>query len=284
MDYRTIRYEVSDRVATVTLNRPEKMNTFTSRMGAELLDVLDRIDADDEVRAVVFTGEGRAFCAGADLGSGGGTFDEGGGEKAPTMETHRDGGGLVTLRLYDCKKPVIAAINGAAVGVGITMTLAMDVRIGVPGSKVGFVFARRGIVPEAASSWFLTRAVGIQKALEWAFSGRVFRSEEALEAGLFSQLVPADELLPTAYALAAEIAEHTAPVSVALTRQMFWKMLGASSPHEAHRLDSKAVFWTGRQADAYEGVNSFLEKRPPRFTLRPSEDMPPFYPWWEEEK
>lgn len=284
MDYRTIRYEVSDRVATVTLNRPEKMNTFTSRMGAELLDVLDRIDADDEVRAVVFTGEGRAFCAGADLGTGGGTFDEGGGEKAPTMETHRDGGGLVTLRLYDCKKPVIAAINGAAVGVGITMTLAMDVRIGVPGSKVGFVFARRGIVPEAASSWFLTRAVGIQKALEWAFSGRVFRSEEALEAGLFSQLVPADELLPTAYALAAEIAEHTAPVSVALTRQMFWKMLGASSPHEAHRLDSKAVFWTGRQADAYEGVNSFLEKRPPRFTLRPSEDMPPFYPWWEEEK
>jgi enoyl-CoA hydratase/carnithine racemase len=284
MDYRTIRYEVSDRVATVTLNRPEKMNTFTSRMGAELLDVLDRIDADDEVRAVVFTGEGRAFCAGADLGSGGGTFDEGGGEKAPTIETHRDGGGLVTLRLYDCKKPVIAAINGAAVGVGITMTLAMDVRIGVPGSKVGFVFARRGIVPEAASSWFLTRAVGIQKALEWAFSGRVFRSEEALEAGLFSQLVPADELLPTAYALAAEIAEHTAPVSVALTRQMFWKMLGASSPHEAHRLDSKAVFWTGRQADAYEGVNSFLEKRPPRFTLRPSEDMPPFYPWWEEEK
>jgi enoyl-CoA hydratase/carnithine racemase len=284
MDYRTIRYEVSDRVATVTLNRPEKMNTFTSRMGAELLDVLDRIDADDEVRAVVFTGEGRAFCAGADLGSGGGTFDEGGGEKAPTIETHRDGGGLVTLRLYDSKKPVIAAINGAAVGVGITMTLAMDVRIGVPGSKVGFVFARRGIVPEAASSWFLTRAVGIQKALEWAFSGRVFRSEEALEAGLFSQLVPADELLPTAYALAAEIAEHTAPVSVALTRQMFWKMLGASSPHEAHRLDSKAVFWTGRQADAYEGVNSFLEKRPPRFTLRPSEDMPPFYPWWEEEK
>jgi enoyl-CoA hydratase/carnithine racemase len=284
MDYRTIRYEVSDRLATVTLNRPEKMNTFTSRMGAELLDVLDRIDADDEVRAVVFTGEGRAFCAGADLGSGGGTFDEGGGEKAPTIETHRDGGGLVTLRLYDCKKPVIAAINGAAVGVGITMTLAMDVRIGVPGSKVGFVFARRGIVPEAASSWFLTRAVGIQKALEWAFSGRVFRSEEALEAGLFSQLVPADELLPTAYALAAEIAEHTAPVSVALTRQMFWKMLGASSPHEAHRLDSKAVFWTGRQADAYEGVNSFLEKRPPRFTLRPSEDMPPFYPWWEEEK
>ena len=200
------------------------------------------------------------------------------------METHRDGGGLVTLRLYDCKKPVIAAINGAAVGVGITMTLAMDIRIGVPGSKVGFVFARRGIVPEAASSWFLTRAVGVQKALEWAFSGRVFRSEEALEAGLFSQLVPPEELLPTARALAAEIAEHTAPVSVALTRQMFWKMLGASSPHEAHRLDSKAVFWTGRQADAYEGVNSFLEKRSPRFTLRPSQDMPPFYPWWKEEE
>ncbi len=281
MEYRTIEYEVADGVATLTLNRPEKMNAFTGQMCRELLDVLDRVDEDDEVRALIVTGAGRAFCAGADLGGGGGSFDNARGENPDTLESHRDGGGLVTLRLYDCKKPVIAAINGAAVGVGITMTLAMDIRIGVPGSKVGFVFARRGIVPEAASSWFLTRAVGIQKATEWAFTGRIFPSEEALDAGLFSRLVPPEQLLPTARAIASEIAENTAPVSVALTRQMFWKMLGASSPHEAHRLDSKAVFWTGRQPDAYEGVTSFLEKRAPRFSMKPSRDMPPFYPWWK---
>lgn len=282
MEYRTIQYDVRDSIATITLHRPEKMNAFTNRMCEELLDAFDRVDEDDDVRVVIVTGSGRAFCAGADLGSGGGSFDNTTREDKPTLETHRDGGGLVTLRIYDCKKPVIAAINGAAVGVGITMTLAMDIRIGVPDAKIGFVFARRGIVPEAGSSWFLTRIVGIQKAAEWAFTGRVFRSEEALDAGLLAHIVPPDELLPAARALAAEIAENTAPVSVMLTRQMFWKMLGASSPHEAHRLDSKAIFWTGRQADAYEGVTSFLEKRPPRFGLKPSRDVPPFYPWWKE--
>jgi enoyl-CoA hydratase/carnithine racemase len=282
LEYRTIEYAVRDAIATITLHRPDRMNAFTSTMCAELIDAFDCVDRDDDVRAVIVTGAGRAFCAGADLGSGGGTFDNAGREDGPTLETHRDEGGLLTLRIYDCKKPVIAAINGAAVGVGITMTLAMDIRIGVPDSKIGFVFARRGIVPEAASSWFLTRAVGIQRAAEWAFTGRIFRSEEALEAGLLSRIVAPEELLPTAVALAREIAENTAPVSVALTRQMFWKMLGAASPREAHLLDSKAVFWTGRQPDAYEGVTSFLEKRPPKFTMKPSSDMPPFYPWWKE--
>ena len=285
MDYRTIQYDVDDGVATITLHRPDKMNAFTPTMWRELIDAIDRTDDDDRVRAVIVTGAGRAFCAGADLGGGGGTFDNVASaetEDTPTIDTHRDGGGLVTLRIYDAKKPFIAALNGAAVGVGITMTLAMDIRIGVPGAKIGFVFARRGIVPEAASSWFLTRAVGLQRAAEWAYTGRVFRTEEALEAGLLSRLVPPEELLPTAQSLAREIADHTAPVSVALTRQMFWKMLGASSPHEAHRLDSKCVFWTGRQPDAYEGVQSFLEKRPPKFTMRPSDGMPPFYPWWKE--
>lgn len=285
MEYRTILYEVDDGVATITLHRPDRMNAFTSTMCEELLDALDRVDEDDGVRALVFTGAGRAFCAGADLGRGGATFDNAtGDEGAPkdTLETHRDSGGRLTLRIYDCKKPVIAAINGAAVGVGVTMTLPMDIRIGVPGSKMGFVFARRGIVPEAASSWFLTRAVGIQRAAEWAYTGRVFLSEEALEAGLLSRIVAPEDLLPTALEIAREIAENCAPVSVALTRQMFWKMLGASSPHEAHLLDSKCIFWTGRQADAYEGVQSFLEKRPPRFSMKPSTQMPPFYPWWKE--
>lgn len=282
MEYRTIQYAVEDRVATITLHRPDRMNAFTSAMCRELIDALDQVDRDDDVRVVIFTGSGRAYCAGADLGSGGDTFDNTKHGDKPTIDTHRDEGGLLTLRIYDCKKPVIGAINGAAVGVGITMTLPMDIRLGVPGSKIGFVFARRGIVPEAASSWFLTRAVGIQTAAEWAYTGRVFRSEEALEAGLLSRIVEPEALLPTAREIAREIAENTAPVSVALTRQMFWKMLGASSPHEAHLLDSKAVFWTGRQADAYEGVQSFLEKRPPKFTMKPSDGMPPFYPWWKE--
>lgn len=282
MDYRTIQYAVEDKVATITLHRPDRMNAFTSGMCRELLDAFDRVDGDDEVRALVFTGSGRAFCAGADLGSGGGTFDNSQGKEPDTIDTHRDSGGQLTLRIFDCKKPVIAAINGAAVGVGMTMTLPMDIRLGVPGSKMGFVFARRGIVPEAASSWFLTRAVGMQQAAEWTYTGRVFRSEEALEAGLLSKIVPPDDLLPAARALAREIADNTAPVSVAMTRQMLWKMLGASHPREAHLLDSKAIFWLGKQPDAYEGVKSFLEKREPAFSMKPSADMPPFYPWWDE--
>jgi enoyl-CoA hydratase/carnithine racemase len=281
MGYETLLTEVEGGVMTITMNRPDRMNAFTERMMLEWLDVLDAVDGDDAIRAVIVTGAGRGFCAGADLEAGGGTFDSGGEGGAPGA-TPRDGGGRVTLRLFDCKKPLIAAINGPAVGVGITMTLPMDVRLASEKAKMGFVFARRGIVPEAASSWFLPRVVGISQAMEWVATGRVFPAEEALAGRLVSRVLPPDELLPAARALAREIAENTSAVSVALSRQMLWKMLGADHPMEAHELDSKAIFAMGRSPDAYEGVSSFLEKRPPRFGMGPSRDMPAFYPWWKE--
>ena len=284
MELQEIRYDVGERIATITLHRPERMNAFTVRMCHELIAALDRADADDEVRVVIVTGAGKAFCAGADLGSGGGTFDGTQAGSSRTVDTHRDEGGLVALRIFEMKKPVIGAINGAAVGVGISMTLPMDVRIAAAGAKIGFVFARRGIVPEAASSWFLPRLVGIQQAAEWTYTGRIFAAEEALAGRLVSRVLPAGEVVPAARALAREIAENTSAVSVALTRKMLWTMLGAPSPMDAHRIDSKCIFWMGKSADAYEGVRSFLEKRPPRFSLRPSADMPPFYPWRETEE
>jgi enoyl-CoA hydratase/carnithine racemase len=277
-----IAYSVDDRIATITLNRPERMNAFTARMCLELVEALGRADADDEVRVIVVTGAGRAFCAGADLGSGGDTFDANAQGHADTVDTHRDGGGLVSLKVFESKKPVIAAINGSAVGVGITMTLPMDIRICASNAKIGFVFARRGIVPEAASSYFLPRLVGMERAAEWVFTGRVFGAEEAFAAGLVSRLVDAERVLPTALAIAREIADNTSAVSVALARQLMWRMLGASSPYEAHRVDSKCIFAMGRSKDAYEGVSAFLEKRPPRFSMKPSSDMPAFYPWWEK--
>jgi enoyl-CoA hydratase/carnithine racemase len=278
--YETLRTEQSGGVLTVTLNRPDRLNAFTVGMMHELLALLDTVDSDDTVRAVVVTGAGRGFCAGADLGSGGGTFDA---SREETIDEHRDGGGRVTLRLFECRKPVIAAINGPAVGVGITMTLPMDVRIASEDARFGFVFARRGIVPEAASSWFLPRLVGISQAMEWVATGRVFGAAEALAGRLVSRVVQAAELLPTAHALAHEIADHTSAVSVALARQMLWRMLGADHPREAHRIDSKAIFSMGRSADAYEGVQSFLEKRPPRFSMKVSTDMPAFFPWWRDD-
>ncbi|HVL80436.1 MAG TPA: crotonase/enoyl-CoA hydratase family protein [Actinomycetota bacterium] len=279
MTYEQISYDVSDGVATVTLDRPEKLNAFTRTMLYELLDVFDRIDGDDGVRAVVVTGRGRAFCAGADLSGGGGTFDRDRlGE--PSDETLRDGGGRVTLRVFDCRKPVIAAINGPAVGVGITMTLPMDVRLAVPDAKIGFVFTRRGIVPEAASSWFLPRLVGISTAVEWGFTGRIFTGAEAHERGLVRSLHSPEELLPAAYALAREIADNTSAVSIALTRQMFWRMLGAPHPMSAHIADSRAMYEMGRGPDAAEGVTSFLEKRPPNFPLKVSTDLPDL--GWEQ--
>ena len=280
MDYQQILYAVDAGVLTITLNRPERLNAFTARMMYELLDAFERADADDAVRAVIVTGAGRAFCAGADLGSGGGTFDYSG--EAQPIESHRDGGGLVALRIFASKKPVIAAINGPAVGVGITMTLPMDVRIAASGARMGFVFARRGIVAEACSTWFLPRVVGISRATEWVLSGRVFPAEEALAGGLVSRVVAPEALLDTARALAREIADNTSAMSVALCRQMLWRMLGADHPMEAHKVDSRAIYWMGQSADAREGVQAFLEKRPARFTLRPSADMPEFYPWWEE--
>ena len=290
MQYETILYDLEDQVLTLTLNRPDRLNAFNGVMLKELLDALDKADADDEVRAIIVTGAGRGFCAGADLAAGGDSFksvdkfsaEEGTSNKKQVPDVHRDGGGLLTLRIFDLKKPIIAAINGPAVGVGITMTLAMDVRLASDRAKMGFVFARRGIAPEACSSWFLPRIVGIAKSLEWVYSGRVFPASEALEEKLVSSLHAPDDLLPAALAIAREIADNTAPLSISLSRQMLWKMLGADHPMEAHKIDSRAVQTLGKTADAKEGVESFLEKRPPQFTNSPSKELPDFYPWWEE--
>jgi len=277
VSFETIRYAVDDGVCTLTLDRPDRLNAVTSVMIEELIAAFDAVDADDAVRAVIVTGAGRAYCAGADLGGGGKTFAREG--QSGSAEEHRDGGGRVTLRIFDLKKPVIAAINGPAVGFGITMTLAMDVRLASTEARIGFVFARRGVVPEACSTWFLPRIVGIAQAAEWVYTGRVFDAEEAHRGGLVSRVLAPDALLPAARALAREIADNTSAVSVALSRQMMWKLLGADHPMAAHRLDSLGMFWTGRSADAYEGVTAFVEKRPARFSLKPSTDMPPFYPW-----
>jgi len=284
MDYTQIIYEVADGIATITLNRPEKLNAFTNRMMRELLDVFDVVDADDEVRVVIVSGAGRGFCAGADLAGGGETFSAGGSDEQTAAGVPRDGGGMVSLRIFECKKPVIGAINGAAVGVGVTMTLPMDIRLASEHAKFGFVFARRGIIPEACSSWFLPRLVGISQAAEWCYSGRVFPATEALAGGLIRSIHPADELLPAARAIAAEIAQNTAPVSIALTRQLLWRMLGASHPMEAHRADSRGIMMQGASADASEGVLSFLEKRPASFPGKVSADLPDIFPSQESPK
>lgn len=289
--FKTLRYEVSGHVATVTLHRPDRMNAFTLEMAHELIAAFDLIDADDEVRVVIVTGEGRAFCAGADLAAGADTFNYealvGGPVSADGKVDWghpdiRDSGGLVSLRIFNSRKFVIGAINGAAVGIGVTMTLPMDVRLAAAGARVGFVFARRGIVPEAASTYFLPRIVGISRAVEWCATGRLLTAQEALAGGLLRSVHEADELLPAARALAAEIVENTAPVSVTLTRAMLWRGLGYQHPMEAHRIDSRIVYARGRSADAVEGVTSFLEKRPPAYSDRVSTGMPEFYPWWDE--
>lgn len=273
VSYTTITYEVDERILTLTLNRPERLNAFTDQMRDELIDALDRADADDDVRCIIVTGAGRGFCAGADLGSGGDTF---------THEAlERDGGGQLTTRIYDANKPLIAAINGPAVGVGVTMTLPMDIRLAADNARFGFVFARRGIVPEACSSWFLPRVVGISRALEWSYSGRVFPAQEALEGGLVRSVHPREQLLPAARAIAAEIATQTSAVSVTMIRHMMWKMLGADHPMEAHKLDSRAIFHLGKSPDANEGVESFLQKRPAQFPGKVTSDMPEFFPWWQ---
>jgi enoyl-CoA hydratase/carnithine racemase len=277
-DFEQITADLTDRVLTITLNRPERLNAWTGTMSAELIRAFDRADADDEVRAIVVTGAGRGFCAGADLAGGGETFDyrkRGSSEPVP-----RDNGGEFTLRIFESTKPVIAAINGPAVGVGATMTLAMDVRLAAEDARMGFVFARRGIVPEACSSWFLPRVVGISRAMEWVATGRVFSAQEALEAGLVRSLHPAGELLDAAYELAREIAENAAPVSVALARQMMWRMLGAEHPMIAHRADSRAMLARGQSADAVEGVTAFLEKRPARFPDLVGDGLPDIMPGW----
>jgi len=283
MDYQDIRYELTERIATITLHRPDKLNAFTRVMRDELVDAFSRADADDEVRAVIVTGAGRAYCAGADLAAGAATFDYARSEGL-TAQTHRDGGGMVSLRIFEMKKPVIAAVNGPAVGIGATMLLPMDVRLASSEARFGFVFARRGIVPEACSSWFLPRVVGIGQALEWTLSGRVFGAEEAKAGGLVSRVVPPEELLPAAREIAREIADNTAPVAVALARQMMWRMLGADHPMEAHKVDSRGIFAMGASPDVAEGIAAFKEKRAPRFAMRASADMPAFYPWWKERR
>jgi enoyl-CoA hydratase/carnithine racemase len=294
MAYETIKYEIADRILTITLNRPDKLNAFNPIMQKELIDAFDRADGDDDVRAIIVTGAGRAFCAGADLSSGADTFDRDA-KRGPVKRLAdgkvdysdpnvRDGGGQVTLRIFKCLKPVIAAVNGPAVGIGVTMQLAMDIRIASEAARFGFVFSQRGIVPEAASSWFLPRLVGISQALEWCYTGRVFPAQEALAGRLVSRVVPPDQLLPTAQALAREIADKAAPVSIALIRQMMWRMLGADDPMEAHKVDSRGIYTRGRSEDVKEGVLSFLEKRPARFQNKVSADMPDYFPWWEERK
>jgi len=275
----TVEAELADRILTITLNRPERLNAFTPQMMTDLLEALEMADRDDEVRAVIVTGAGRGFCAGADVAAGRGAFDH-----RAAGAWHRDTGGQVALRLFACTKPVIAAVNGAAVGVGASLTLPMDIRLASTSARFGFVFARRGIVPESASSWFLPRAVGIQRAMEWVATGRVFGAEEALAAGLVRSLHEPDDLLPAARQIAREIAENTAPVSVALSRQMMWRMLGEPHPMTAHRLDSRIMSQLGGGPDPVEGVESFLAKRPPKFPGTVSADLPPIYPWWREEE
>ena len=277
MNFETILYDVQDGILTITLNRPERLNAFNNAMRDEVIAALDAADADDEVKAIIFTGAGRAFCAGADLGGGGDTFNY----KPKDPGVPRDGGGLLTLRIFECLKPVISACNGAAVGIGATMQCAMDIRLASENAKYGFVFSKRGIVPEAASSWFLPRVVGISTALEWTFSGRVFPADEAQNRGFVRTVYPADELMPAARELAKEFCNETSAVSVAMARQMMWKMLCADHPMEAHQIDSRGVYFTGKSEDAQEGVKSFLEKRPANYPGKVSSDMPEFFPWWE---
>jgi enoyl-CoA hydratase/carnithine racemase len=280
-----ITTELEGRILTITLNRPERLNAWTPTMARELLEAFDRADGDDGVRAVIVTGAGRGFCAGADLERGGETFDwRARGAEGADSAPPRDNGGLLTLRIFDCQKPVIAAINGPAVGVGVTMTLPMDIRLAAEDARFGFVFARRGIVPEACSSWFLPRVVGISRAMEWVATGRVFSAQEALEGGLVRSLHPGVELIEAARTLAREIAENTAPVSVALARRLMWSMLGARHPMEAHRADSRAMFLRGPSADAAEGISSFLEKRPADFPDRVSEGVPDVLPDWAHQE
>ncbi|MET4131008.1 enoyl-CoA hydratase/carnithine racemase [Porphyrobacter sp. MBR-155] len=283
--YTQIIVTKADGIATITLNRPDKMNAYTRTMGEEIIAAMDDIDADDAVCAVIFTGSGeRAFCAGADL------TPEGGGHvfSDPTQVDDlsdprvRDGGGRLTLRLFESKKPLISACNGVAVGVGATMQLAMDIRLASDTARYGFVFARRGIVPEAASSWFLPRIVGISQALEWCYTGRVFDAAEAKAGGLVRSIHAPQDLLHAAKSLATEIAENTSAISVAMTRAMMWRLMSADHPMEAHKIDSRAIYRLSRGADAKEGIASFLEKRRPMYPGKVSADMPDFYPWWDD--
>ena len=280
--YEHIELEIANGIATIWMNRPDKMNAFTELMRYEIIDALDHTDADDDVRAVIFTGRGRAFCAGADLSSGEGTFSRGGSDIMGRNGVPRDGGGTVSLRIYESKKPVIGAINGAAVGVGVTMTLPMDIRLASTAAKFGFVFSRRGIVPEAASSWFLPRLVGISQAMEWVASGEVFPAEEAMAGGLVRSVHEPDDLLPAAYTLARKLTESSSAVSIAVARKMMWRMLGADHPMAAHKVDSRGILERGRSEDVKEGINSFFEKRAPQFPDKVSDGLGTIFSDWDD--
>jgi enoyl-CoA hydratase/carnithine racemase len=281
MDFTQTQYDIDGGVMRITLHRPDRMNAFTPVMRHELITLFAEADLNDTVRVVVVTGAGKAFCAGADLTGGSSTFDRSG---KTTLSSHRDGGGQVSLAVYKCRKPVIAAINGHAVGIGITMTLPMDMRIVAEDAKIGFVFAKRGVVLEACSSWFLPRIVGISKAAELAYTGRVFRATEEAGSGLFNYVLPKEKVLSKAMEIAREIADNTSAVSVTLNKALLWHGLGEQDPQSAHLVDSRCFYWAGKQDDAREGIQSFLEKRKPTFTMSPSKDMPDFYPWWKEPK
>ena len=276
MNFKSIQYKVSDQILTIVLNRPDRLNAVTDEMLLEMIDAFDQADRDDQVRVIIVTGAGRAFCAGADLGKKSDTWAY----HSEKIEEHRDSGGLVALKIFEIKKPVIAAINGPAVGFGITMTLPMDIRIASETARMGFAFTRRGIVPDACCTWFLPRIVGINRAAEWTFTGRVFSAQEALQNGLVSRVETQEKLIKTAQEIAREIADNTSAVSIALTRQLLWRMLGENDPMQAHKIDSKCMYYMGKSPDSSEGVMSFLEKRPPMFKMKPSSDMPDFYPWW----
>lgn len=281
--FETLRTETKENSLIIYLSREERMNAFTLTMQQELVAALDEAENMDEIKSIIFTGDGKAYCAGADLSSGGDTFDNRKGREK-TNNVVRDSGGLLTLRLFKSKKPLIAAVNGAAVGIGATMLLPMDFRICSEEARFGFVFARRGIVPEAASSWFLPRLVGITKALELCYSGKIISAKEAEDINLVSEVLPKGQLIERALAVANEFTAESSQISIALTRQMMWRMLGADDPMEAHKIDSRGVFELGQSGEAIEGVKSFLEKRPPSFPGKVSKDMPSFYPWWDEKE
>jgi enoyl-CoA hydratase/carnithine racemase len=274
--YETIRTEQKEGILTIFLNRPEQMNAYTHVMAQELIDAYKNADVDDDVRVIIVTGEGRAFCAGMDLGDGGKTFST-----SESMEDFRDSGGQVSLVVHALKKPIIAAINGPAVGIGLTMTLAMDIRIVKKDAKIGFVFAKRGIGPEACSGWFLPRLVGIGKALEWMYTARYIPTSEALASGLVQYEV--DDVLAKAYELAQQIASDTAGTSNRFVRQLLWNMLSENSPVASHLAESMFLYWAGNNADAMEGVQSFLEKRPAHFPLK-SSNVPDFFKRGEKDK
>lgn len=285
MEYTQIRCQTSDHIFTLTLNRPEKLNAFNSIMCKEIVDALVRADKDDDIKVIIVTGAGRAFCSGLDLSpESKNTAWRIDASTTQDIETNRDPAGVITMTIYDMITPVIAAINGPAIGVGITMTLPMDIRLASENAVIGFPFTRRGLTNEGASSWFLPRLVGMGKATEWIITGRMILAGEALSHGLVNELVAPDDLMSRAIAIAREIVQKTSAVSVALCRQLLWKMHSAEHPMDVHKIDSRTLLWSFDQEDIQEGINAFLEKRPPHFPMKPGHDMPDFYPWWKERR